>query len=74
MNEKEDIWKTLLEKEKMLINGIFSFSHDVFYHPLKHILIFESHLLCRLQRLSNSTSLTFCCFVKSNMMWFIFWR
>ena len=28
--EEED-WKTLLEKEKMLVSSIFSFSHSVFY-------------------------------------------
>ena len=29
---KEAFLKTLLEKEKMLVTSIFSFSHNVFYH------------------------------------------
>ena len=39
---KEAFWKTFKEKEKMMVNSIFSFSHNVFY-PLKENSHYLSH-------------------------------
>ena len=48
----------------MPITSIFSFSHNVFLLFSKIISIFNSHLNCRLQKLSIWTSTKFCCLVK----------
>ena len=37
----EGFWKTLLEKEKMLVTCIFSFTHNVFYSVKKEFLFFS---------------------------------
>ena len=41
--EKEEFRKTLLEKEKMLVTSIFSFSQNVFYPSLNKFQFFHSH-------------------------------
>ena len=46
---ERSILETLLEKEKMLVNSIFSVSHYVFYLSKNTFL----HLFCRLQTLLN---------------------
>ena len=46
---ERSLLKTLWEKEKMLVTGIFSFSHNVFLPFPKQISFFQSHLFCRLQ-------------------------
>ena len=48
------------EKEKLLINRIFSFSHNVFYPFKDKFCQFELTVICRLQLLSIWTSLRFC--------------
>ena len=54
--------KTVWEKEKMLATSIFSIMLLPF---LKQISIFQEHIFCRLQILSNWTSLKLCHLVKS---------
>ena len=49
------LWKTLWEKEKLLVVSNFSFSHNVFY-PIWYLF---SILKCRLQFVSIWTSLKF---------------
>ena len=51
--------KTLLEKEKMLVTGFFSFSHNV-SHSMQNKGLFK--LLCRFQMLSILTGLNLYCF------------
>ena len=53
--EKKSIFKTLLEKEKILITNLFSFSHNVF-HP------FKIKSICHLQMFW--TILKFCHLIK----------
>ena len=47
MSGKKSLFKTLWEKEKMLLTSIFSFSHNVFYSYQRQIS-FMLHLFCRL--------------------------
>ena len=59
------LFKTLWEKEKMLVTSIFSFFPNCFLPFPKQISIFQSRLFCCLQVLSNWTSKKNCRFVKS---------
>ena len=51
------LWKTLWEKEKLLLSGIVSFSSNVFVHCLREISAFESYALCFMHLLSAWTYL-----------------
>ena len=59
---KKKAWKTLWEKEKMLVTSIFSFFHSVF-----HSIIEQNHHfgnVCHLQMLSICSRPRFCHLVK----------
>ena len=72
---KEKAFKTLWEKEKMLVTSIFSFSHTAFYpikNEPKHMRGLKNepkhmrgHLLHPLQMLSIWWGQKFCCLIKS---------
>ena len=54
MTLKRGLFKTLWEKEKMLVTSIFSFAKNVFY-PFKEEFLVLSYI-CRLEMLSIQTS------------------
>ena len=48
-SQERSLWKTLWEKEKMLVTSIFSFSQNVFY-PVKdryHYLNYINFVVCK---------------------------
>ena len=65
------LWKTLLEKEKLLVTSNFSFSHNVFYPIWQLFFILKALLKCRLQFVSVWTSLEFCRLVMGSTVVYI---
>ena len=58
--------KTLWGKEKMLVTGILSFPHNIFYFLTKQILPTESHLYCLFESAFNSDHFTILLFGKGS--------